>query len=178
VTLAIMAALVPQYGPQGPLVRSRLDVQSFLRSLDVDYVTSMNEYLPKTVKRTVPRFGDVAHVIAGAGSLSSPTRSPGRYDVAVDAAAPVVVEFNAHWFPGWRARVDGAPVAIGPDSDGGLDDGGLIRVRVPPGRHEIALVYGRTPLRLACDLVSLGALVVVLALLGRALLRSRRAAQG
>jgi len=33
-------------------VMSNLGLEKFLRSLDYDYVTSMNEYLPKTVKRT------------------------------------------------------------------------------------------------------------------------------
>jgi hypothetical protein len=37
-------------------------------------------------------------------------------------------------------------------------------VRVPPGRHAVALRYGRTPLRWACDAVSLLTLVGVLAL--------------
>lgn len=170
---AIMIVLVPQYGPQGPLVRSRLDVQKFLRSLDIDYVTSMNEYLPKTVKRTVPRFGDVVHVVDGDARVVAESRAPGRYAATVEARGDATLEFNAHWFPGWRARVDGAAHPIGPGRDD-FDDGGLIKVRVPSGRHEVTLVYGRTPLRLVCDLISLAALIVVLALLAL-VLRSRRA---
>ncbi|HXU72425.1 MAG TPA: hypothetical protein VN947_24050 [Polyangia bacterium] len=178
VVLALFALVLPEYGPQAPLVRSRLDPQAFLRSLETDYVTSMNEYLPKTVRRTVPRFGDVAHVIDGVAQLSSLGRTPGHYDADVDAATWATVEFNAHWFPGWRATVDGAPVSIGP-GHGSFDDGGLIRVRVAPGRHHLALAYGRTPLRAACDTVSLLALFAVgTLLLGAAMLRSRRAAQG
>ncbi|MGZ3426703.1 MAG: glycosyltransferase family 39 protein, partial [Polyangia bacterium] len=175
--VAVVAILAPLYGPSAPLVRSHLQVQPFLRSLETDYVTSMNEYLPKTVRRTVRPFGEVAHVVSGSGALSAMTRSPGRYDAVADGNG-TVVEFNAHWFPGWRARVDGAPVAIGPGC-GDFDDGGLIRVRVPAGRHAIALDYDRTPLRAVCDSISLCALLCVLALLVAALmLRSRRAAQG
>ncbi|MGZ3438816.1 MAG: hypothetical protein ACXVDD_04850 [Polyangia bacterium] len=175
--VAVVAILAPLYGPSAPLVRSHLQVQPFLRSLETDYVTSMNEYLPKTVRRTVRPFGEVAHVVSGSGALSAMTRSPGRYDAVADGSG-AVVEFNAHWFPGWRARVDGAPVAIGPGC-GDFDDGGLIRVRVPAGRHAIALAYDRTPLRAVCDSISLCALLCVLALLVAALmLRSRRAAQG
>ncbi|MGZ3408309.1 MAG: hypothetical protein ACXVAN_17790, partial [Polyangia bacterium] len=175
--VAVVAILAPLYGPSAPLVRSHLQVQPFLRSLETDYVTSMNEYLPKTVRRTVRPFGEVAHVVSGSGTLSAMTRSPGRYDAVADGNG-TVVEFNAHWFPGWRARVDGAPVAIGPGC-GDFDDGGLIRVRVPAGRHAIALAYDRTPLRAVCDSISLCALLCVLALLVAALmLRSRRAAQG
>jgi hypothetical protein len=179
-TLLVMAVMTPRIGPPAPLVRDRLDVQRFLRSLDIDYVTSMNEYLPKTVRRTVPRFGEVVHVLDGGARVLKEERTPGRYDVTVEAPAPSLLELNAHWFPGWRAYLDGAPHAIGPGIDQ-FDDGGLIRVRVPAGRHQVQLVYGRTPLRLASDLVSLVALAALLALFGlaaRAVLRSRRAAQG
>src|SRR5256885_2299299 len=82
--VALLVVFVPQYGPPAPLVRSHLDVPAFLRSLDIDYVTSMNEYLPRTVARTVPRFGDVAHVVAGRAGFQSLARSPGHYQVMVD----------------------------------------------------------------------------------------------
>ena len=162
-TALLVVVLAPHYGPPAPLVRSRLEIVTFLRALEVDYVTSMNEYLPKTVRRTVPPFGEVAHVVAGGATLASRSRAPGRYDAVVDATDGATVEFNAHWFPGWRATVDGAAHAIGPGDDG-FDDGGLIRVRVPPGQHAIALRFGRTPLRWACDAVSLAALIAALAL--------------
>jgi hypothetical protein len=170
---AILIALLPWYGPPAPLVRSRLDVQKFLRNLEIDYVTSMNEYLPKTVKRTVPRFGEVVHVVGGAARLVDSGRSPGHYQATVEASEPATLEFNAHWFPGWRARVDDTAQSIGPGYNN-FDDGGLTRVRVPAGRHQVTLDYGRTPLRLVCDLISLAALLGVLALLAL-MLRSRRA---
>jgi hypothetical protein len=177
-SVAVVAFMVPEFGPEKPLVRSRLHPQEYLRSLDTDYVTSMNEYLPKTVKRTVRPFGEVAHVVAGNAALAPMSRSPGRYDAVADGTTDSVVEFNAHWFPGWRATVDDAPLRIGPGSSD-FDDGGLIKVRVPPGRHAIALRYGRTPLRAACDAISFLALFAVGTLiLAFVMLRSRRAAQG
>ena len=176
-SVVVIGFLVPEFGPAAPLVRSRLHPQEYLRSLETDYVTSMNEYLPKTVKRTVRPFGEVAHVVAGNAQLAPMSRSPGRYDAVADGTTDSVVEFNAHWFPGWRATVDDAPARIGPGAE--FDDGGLIRVRVPPGRHAIALRYGRTPLRAACDTISFLALFAVGTLvLAFVMLRSRRAAQG
>jgi hypothetical protein len=72
-------------------------------------------------------------------------------------------------------------VAIGP-GQARFDEGGLIRVLAPPGHHTLALNYGRTPLRLVCDLFSLVGLLVTLLLLGLAarqkLLRYRRAEKG
>ena len=162
----LVVTLAPIYGPPAPLVRSRLDFERFLRHLDIDYVTSMNEYLPKTVKREVHPFDEVVHVVAGNAAIVARTRSPGRYDAVVDARDPSTLEFNAHWFPGWRATVDGESQAIGPGVNG-FDDGGLVRVRVQPGRHTATIRYGRTPLRLGCDAISLVALLMTLALLLR-----------
>ena len=165
VVVAVVAACAPQYGPSSPLVRIHVHAPPFLRSIETDYVTSMNEYLPKTVRRTVPRFGDVVHVIAGAARVVSESHRAGAYEAIVEADAPATLELNAHWFPGWRARVDGALHPIGPGHDG-FDDGGLIRVRVPAGRHDVRIGFGRTPLRVVCDSISLAALFAALLLLG------------
>lgn len=175
----IVLTLAPVYGPPAPLVRSRLEVESFLRSLEVDYVTSMNEYLPKTVKRTVRHFDSVVHVVGSSAVIVGRTRTPGRYQAIVDAPQAATLEFNAHWFPGWQASVDGVAQPIGP-GENGFDDGGLIRVRVPPGHHVAELRFARTPLRWVCDLISLLTLVFVLVLLVRDVsasgaLRRRRA---
>lgn len=171
--VVMMAVLLPIYGPSAPLVRVHVQARVFLRELETDYVTSMNEYLPRTVQRTVPRFDDVAHVVRGSATLSGATREPGRYAVDVQATTRAVVELNAHWFPGWRAEVDGRPVRIGPGGDAPFDDGGLLRVAVPAGAHHVAARFGRTPLRAACDAISGATLLFVLFLLGRAALRRR-----
>ena len=141
----------------------------------------MNEYLPKTVKRTVRPFDPVAHVVAGAAVIVARARTPGRYEATVDARDAATIELNAHWFPGWRASVDGVEQSIGP-GENGFDDGGLIRVRVASGHHVVALRYARTALRWACDATSLLTLVFVLLLLLRGVsafgARRRRRATG
>jgi hypothetical protein len=167
VTGLVMAFAVPQYGPEKPLVRVHINTQPYLRSINTDYVTSMNEYLPKTVARTVPVFSGNAHVVLGQARLTLDQRSAGRYTVDVDATGESIIEFNAHWFPGWKAFVDRQSQEIGPKRNG-FDAGGLIRVRVPAGHHSVAIVYGRTPLRAVCDLLSLLALLVTLALIAAA----------
>lgn len=172
-TALVVLSALPFVGPPSPLLRRHTHEERFLHELSVDYVTSMNEYLPLTVVTQKRRFADVARLSnPKSGSLGSLERAPGRYRATVIAEAPSIVEFNAHWFPGWRAFVDDVEVLIGPGTNT-FDSGGLIRVAVPPGTHEATLRYGRTPLRLVCDLISLAALLVVAALLGLAL-RQRR----
>ncbi len=167
IAVAIAVGSQAFVGPPSPLLRRHNHEVEFLHALPIDYVTSMNEYLPRTVRREPPRFGMVARALDPATAITLEERGPGWYRVVSDAKAPSAIEFDCHWFPGWTATVDGAFAPIGPGI-ARFDDGGLVRVAVPAGRHEVALRYQRTPFRLACDLVSLGALLVVLALLGLA----------
>jgi len=176
IAVVVIAVFAPQYGPSAPLVRVHIHSEPFLRSIETDYVTSMNEYLPKTVRRTVPRFGPVAHVVAGSADLLTQNRSAGSYSVSADVHEDAVLEFNAHWFPGWRAFVDGSLQPIGP-GENTFDNGGLIRVRLPNGQHHVELVFRRTSVRLLCDLVSLFALVITLLLLGSSAFRRLRHAR-
>ena len=57
-------------------------------------------------------------------------------------------------WPGWAASMDGDPLAVevAPGS-------GLISLRIPPGEHLVELKLGRTPARLAGEIVALAALV-------------------
>jgi hypothetical protein len=68
--------------------------------------------------------------------------------------------FYTLFFPGWRAQVDGRPVAIEPQPNSGL-----ISLRVPQGEHVVTLRFGRSRVRRIADLVSLAALLATAALL-------------
>lgn len=169
----VVLLALPTSGAPAPLLRHHVSSENFLLSNPIDYVTSMNEYLPRTVQTDVPFFGLVARPRGAAGAeILSQSRSPGRYRAEVRAGQPAVIEFNAHWFPGWRATVDGRAVRIGPRGDAPMDQGGLIHVPVPAGVHQVEISYGRTPLRWVCDLISLAALALALALVSIGFFRS------
>lgn len=64
------------------------------------------------------------------------------------------------FWPGWRATIDGrsADLRAFPSS-------GLMTLNVPAGDHTVRLELGRTPVRLAAELVSAAAAIVTLALM-------------
>ncbi len=73
------------------------------------------------------------------------------------------------YWPGWSATLDGQPSTIG-----AAPDLGYIQIEAPRGAHQIVFELGRTPLRLAAELISLiaaGGLVLASVIIG---LRQRR----
>ncbi|MFL7791318.1 MAG: 6-pyruvoyl-tetrahydropterin synthase-related protein, partial [Anaerolineae bacterium] len=82
---------------------------------------------------------------------------PNRARIVVETPEPFRARYLAFYFPGWRVAVDGQPVAIAP-----TDLEGLISFDVPAGQHAIAVRFGETPLRLACDVISIISLAAVI----------------
>jgi hypothetical protein len=66
----------------------------------------------------------------------------GRLAAQVDAAAPWTLSLHAFWMPGWRATVDGEPVAVAP-----VGEIGMAGVPIPAGQHTVQIEHGPTPLR-------------------------------
>lgn len=89
------------------------------------------------------------------------------------AATPCTVALAQLWFPGWDVRVDGRRV---PDDElrAALAPDGLVRVRVPPGAHNVEARYGGPPGR--CGAAALALLAAAAA--GAAALRALRARDG
>ncbi|MEW5988282.1 MAG: 6-pyruvoyl-tetrahydropterin synthase-related protein [Chloroflexota bacterium] len=85
--------------------------------------------------------------------------------VEVESEQATIMLPTLFW-PGWRAEIDGQPAGLraAPGS-------GLMMMDAPAGQHTLDLRLGRTPLRLAAELLSLAAGSLLLALL---LARRRR----
>jgi hypothetical protein len=75
---------------------------------------------------------------------------PNRARVVIETPSPFRARYLSFYFPGWRVTVDDQPIAITP-----TDPEGLISFDVPAGQHTIAIRFGETPLRLACDIISI-----------------------
>ncbi len=86
--------------------------------------------------------------------------SAGRMEVDVDALGPVLVATSLTAWPGWRAELDGSPVAALPYNHA------FLAFRAPPGRHRLTLDYSPDGFRYGAG-VSLATLVAGAAILWR-----------
>lgn len=90
-------------------------------------------------------------------------------EIWVDSSAATEVRFYTYYFPGWRGYVDGREVETYPTGPHAL-----ITLRVPPGRHQVLIQFGFTPVRVAGTAISaVSFLLTVLVLVGD-VIRSRR----
>jgi hypothetical protein len=80
--------------------------------------------------------------------------------LATSSADPMTLVINSPYFPGWRTSIDGNDTAMA------TDEHGFMVVPVPAGRHEVATVFGDTPVRRYANAVSLVATGIWLLLIG------------
>jgi hypothetical protein len=134
-------------------------------------LTSWGEYMPSTV-RGWPAEPPFPGADSGAALDQKLIRadlpdgavirsSGGPLDAALHLDLPdtTTLAFYTFYFPGWSARIDGQPAAIGPDAEGRL------AVTLPAGAHRLDLYFGETPVRAVSDAVSsIAALSIALAL--------------
>jgi len=123
------------------------------------------EYLPRTVE-TRPF---TSAVFLNRGRKPPPMTIAGKVTEAhlldlgptweaweiVVASPQAHLAFHTHYFPGWRATVDGSPHSLSP-----VEGWGTIGLLLPQGRHRVTLRLGRTPLQWAGELISLLALMI------------------
>jgi hypothetical protein len=94
--------------------------------------------------------------------------APGQVAFATSSSGAGVLVVSESYFPGWQARLDGQPAPLLPA------DGALMGVWVPPGAHQVSLVFQPTVLTLGASLTFVSLVVV----LGLVLLDRRRPGAG
>jgi len=167
-TAAVLLPLRPDYLPirADEITPARLQLyEAFTGNIGT---TIRAEYLPRT---TVPRpYADPqwsepsampvrAIVSNGKAAATQQSRQATRqvWAAQVESERATLAVPLLYW-PGWTATIDGqtAPISAAPDL-------GYIQIEVPQGAHQIVFELGRTPLRLSAELVSLIALLGMLA---------------
>ena len=158
--------------------------------------TSTNEFLPRSADfetwhegeargfwlydRMFPDAGWVAgQVMPWSGQVGIHGVSQAGLSWVVDVSVPPdgdtggggVLAFHQLAFPGWRAWVDGQPVAIeaAPLIASQAFSPGFILVAIPPGEHRVSLRFGADGPRIASAVVSaVGVMVIALGVWSRA----------
>ena len=91
------------------------------------------------------------------GSALLVGRTATRWTMRTESPAPSRLVVANPMFPGWRAKVDGAPSSIESKA------GDLTQIPVPAGTHEVVLEYRPSSFRLSLAVAFLGAVFAVAA---------------
>jgi hypothetical protein len=150
--------LYAHYCP-GPVQADRLELAT-VTTWDRWYAEAQAELLPRWVDALPPQDYFVAQYEAGgpvdrlerpaAVSLLNWQTGPGwdRYQLAT--ATAVRLTYHTFYFPGWQMAVNGTavtPLITKPH--------GLMAFQLPPGEHEVEIVFRATPIRRFSLLISL-----------------------
>ncbi|MBI4769429.1 MAG: glycosyltransferase family 39 protein [Chloroflexi bacterium] len=163
--------------PLIPAEPTLADIHAFEQRTGSIGTTTAGEYLPIWVKEAPPadalqaRYAadpvinrlDPASLPPGAQVVS---QTPGLVAQTVELASPVdfTAVFDVFYFPGWQARVDGAPAPIRISAPYGL-----ITVPLKAGAHTVRIYFGATPARVAGDLLALVGLGILIAVMVKGL---------
>lgn len=75
--------------------------------------------------------------------------------IALNLPQPQTITWQVAAFPGWESSIDGMTVPFT------VTETGLMAISVPEGEHEVALVWGYTPIRLISDTITLLSIVLI-----------------
>jgi hypothetical protein len=164
--LASFPYIRPELAPVRPQDESPLNLIEFeAKHPDMRGMTAWSERLP--VEADSPLVAQYlageplarAAIAAGQGTILEQRSSSASAFARIRADGPVRLRFYTHYFPGWRATVDGQPVEVQPDPPNGL-----IGLDLLPGEHQVQVQFGATPVRRASAAVSIVGLMSVVGL--------------
>ena len=123
--------------------------------LDLEEVASGEDGRLLLNRRAKPRV----RLEGAPGTVRLLEKTPTRWRIRVEAAAPATLVVANATFPGWRARMDGAPARIV------SPEGRPFAIPVPAGEHDVVLEYA--PLSFRLGLACAAAAALLAAALGR-----------
>lgn len=131
-----------------------------------DTTTVKREYTPKWVKNfPTNRPEKKVELVSGRGELGMIFQNSRRIVFSTENQTETMIKVNLVYFPGWIAKIDKVDTPIFFDNEGGL-----ISLSVPEGKHEIEVLWEETTLRKLSDILSL---VTFMGLTGCLLIRKK-----
>lgn len=174
--LFAVAGLPGVYLPPPPAASHALDESQATIGSSADRRNSQRSYyddfFPAWVTERqvdVPRPPSRPELYRDANSLPAPhltflERGYRQVRFIADADVPSAVVLHTFFFPGWRATADGLSISVDP-----IGPLGVTRVSIPPGRHDVVVTFGDTPLRVTAMALSVSASTLLIAALVRGL---------
>jgi hypothetical protein len=124
---------------------------------------AIGDYLPKSVQ-VAPRQPAAAlyEQVSGQSDISDVASGSDWVRFNATSQSGGVVQINKFDFPNWEITIDGQPVAHGHD-----DTTGVIQVALPTGAHTVEARLRDTPIRIAGNILTALALILLAILVVR-----------
>jgi len=101
--------------------------------------------------------------VEGVGSVNNLVYNSKKITFDVLAKENTKVRVNTIYYPGWKAKVDGANKKISYENAKGVID-----VEVSKGKHIVEVSFSETPVRLVSNFISIACLVILIIVAKRA----------
>jgi hypothetical protein len=114
------------------------------------------DYIPIWAKEQPRQIATQEYtVVSGNPTVSVVNSATQKLKLSVTTKEAVRLQINRFYFPGWRVFIDGKEVPID------YQQTGLITISLPPGEHLVEALFGKTPLRLWSEVISIASLAVI-----------------
>lgn len=117
------------------------------------------DYLPIWVQNSDTKYFDNLRAEKDKMEVLSFKKSPVSLDAQIKVASVSAIKAPISYFPGWEVWANGKLISQSP-----LDEDGLIGFTLSPGAYNIRIDFKDTPVRLMGNLLSFGALLLMVGL--------------
>lgn len=117
--------------------------------------TVMDEYLPLWVKEKPVSRANEKIITPTSSQILEKHINPLKYSFTIKGEQDSNIQINTVYFPGFKARVDGEDTQIAYDNPDGL-----MQIKLPKGTHNVIINFGKTPVHLTSEIISLNALLI------------------
>jgi len=138
--------------------------ETFYTQFEKGTTNDTGESAPRWSIRFMEQFPQAPiEVIQGKAEIKEINRLTNKHIYQIKAAEKTRIVENTLYFPGWRVLVNNQEVEVEFQDPAYR---GLMTFWIETGDYQVEVVFGETKLRLFADLISLGGLICLLALVG------------
>jgi hypothetical protein len=106
-------------------------------------------FTPVDARQLAPQGIGRWTITQGEADVRAIRETDDRLQLEINASSGAQVRINTHYFAGWVASIDGAPIEIGVDRRYGF-----MNIEVPAGTHHLDTAFTNTPVRSTANAIS------------------------